>query len=70
MPIGGEEYKAAPDPPVALQDSHINVTLVESRPTVWGLLTATLFLGLASLIRKCLGYSRKSSGLAESLEKW
>lgn len=63
MPVGGAECNAVPHPPVALQDSRISVTLEESRPTVWGLLTATLFLGLTSLIRK-------SSGLAESLEKW
>lgn len=39
--------------------------------TVWGLLTAFLFLGLARpvLVWKCLGYIRKTRGLAVSLEK-
>lgn len=58
---------------MALQDSCIGVALVDRATlTVWGLLIALLFLGPARpvLITKCLGYIRKTSGLAVSLEKW
>jgi hypothetical protein len=58
---------------VTLQDSRIVVALVDrATVTVWGLLTASLFHGFARpvLIRRCLAYSRKSSGLTGTLQKW